>query len=156
MSALEWFKPAPIDLEDLAILGVTQREAEGNPYAHLDDETGAVLVLVGTVIMYDDDSIVVWPRKRITGLAMRALHTTAEDALRGKLEGSWTEHERRDGVAYRQSMVWVRANGWPPFAAALRAATFADLGDPYDNAQRRRIQDSTTESGGSGWLEGRP
>lgn len=134
---MDWFRPHPIHLADLEPFGVTERRPHGSPYAFIDETSGAVLLQVGDVTVYERDRVVVWPRVGLGARARAALLTTAEDALRGKVV-DWDLRTTASGTVYRVVEVFVPVADDHLLAIALRAA--GEAGDVIDEEARGRAQ----------------
>lgn len=135
---MDWFRPHPIHLADLEPFGVTERRPHGSPYAIIDETSGAVLLQVGDVTVYERDRVVVWPRIGLGARARAALLTTAEDALRGKV-ADWDLRTTASGTVYRAVGVFVPVADGHLLAVALRAA--GDAADLPSDASREAQQE---------------
>ena len=137
---MDWFRPHAIDLTDLEPFGVTQRSPNGSPYAVVDEASGAVLVQVGDVTVYERDRVIVWPRVGLGARARAALLTTAEDALRGKVR-DWDLRTTASGATYRAVGVFVPVADGHLLSIALRAV--GEAGDMASEEPRAAEQDAT-------------
>lgn len=127
-----FFAPHPLEADDLLPLGVTIEDAVEPESAHIDPETGLLLVVVGAVMLCRDGTVRIYPRvgAERRPLAMPAMLTKAEDALPGRLEAFG------HGRAWSWTTVMLRLDEDDMLGRVLRAAVTQPF-DPRDNESRR-------------------
>lgn len=109
-------------VELLKPMGVRLREPMGRSVYFRDEESGLVLQEAGSIAVYGDGRICVWPRVDVAESVVCVLLASAEEAFRNKPRKSTGWHLRRKGqAAYWSTVVLVRAPDEDAVVMAMRA-----------------------------------